>query len=95
MSTSRLPRVYRIKTEVTEHGGRLQPGTVVKETARRTGSSTSVLMEERVDYSSSNLDRSVVNPDQIRKVLQAYKKSIYEELYPDREKKMGIHPEKR
>ena len=86
------PRVYRIKTEITEHGGRLQAGTRVKETARRTGSSTSVVMEERVDYSSSNLDRSVVNPDQIRKVLEAYKKSIYSELYPDREKKWEYIP---
>lgn len=86
------PRVYRIKTEVTEHGGRLQAGTVVKETARRTGSSTSVLMEQRVDYNSTSLDRSVVNPDQIRKVLEAYKKSIYEELYPDREKKWEYIP---
>ena len=33
-----------------------------------------------------------VNPDQIRKVLEAYKKSIYEELYPDREKKWEYIP---
>ena len=38
------------------------------------------------------LDRSVVNRDQIRKVLTAYKKAIYEELYPEREKSWEYIP---
>ena len=41
---------------------------------------------QRVDYDKMQLDRSVVNRDQIRKVLLAYKKAIYQELYPEREK---------
>lgn len=86
------PRVYRIKTEITEHGGRLREGTVLRESSRKTGLVTTFVMEDRVDYTSSALDRSVVNPDQIRKVLEAYKKSIYEELYPDREKKWEYIP---
>ena len=85
-------RVYRIKTEVTEHGGALREGTTVRETSRRTGSETCFVMEDRVDYNSSALDRSVVNPDQIRKVLEAYKKAIYDELYPDRERKWASIP---
>ena len=85
-------RVYRIKTEVTEHGGALQEGTTVAETSRATGEEDLFVMEERVDYDPGSLDRSVVNPDQIRKVLEAYKKSIYEDLYPDREKKWAYVP---
>lgn len=80
------PRVYRIKTEITEHGGRIQPGTMLREVSKKTGKESFFLTNKRVDYSTSNLDRSVVNPDQIREVLEAYKKSIYTELYPDREK---------
>ena len=80
------PRVYRIKTQITEHGGVIHAGTKVTETARRTGDQTIHEVKERVDYDPNKLDRSVINPDQIRKVLSAYKKSIYEELYPDREK---------
>ena len=79
-------RVYRIKTKVTEHGGAIKAGTRVKETSRRTGVETVYKAPGRVDYNPHELDRSVVNPDQIREVLEAYKKSIYEELYPDREK---------
>ena len=85
-------RVYRIKTEVTEHGGAIKAGTKVTETARKTGKETSYEAHHRVDYDPNALDRSVINPDQIREVLQAYKKSIYEELYPDREKKWTYIP---
>lgn len=85
-------RVYRIKTEITEHGGAIKAGTRVTETARRTGAETSYDIHHRVDYDPSALDRSVINPDQIREVLEAYKKSIYEELYPDREKKWAYIP---
>lgn len=85
-------RVYRIKTEVTEHGGAIKAGTTVTETARKTGAETTYEAHHRVDYDPNALDRSVINPDQIRKVLEAYKKSIYEELYPDREKKWSYIP---
>ena len=85
-------RVYRIKTKVTEHGGAIKSGTKVKETSRRTGVETTYKASERVDYDPQALDRSVVNPDQIREVLEAYKKSIYDELYPDREKRWEYIP---
>ena len=85
-------RIYRIKTEKTEHGGVIDAGTRVVETSRRTGKENEYEAHHRIDYDSSALDRSVVNPDQIRKVLTTYKKAIYEDLYPDREKKWEYIP---
>lgn len=85
-------RIYRIKTEKTEHGGVIGEGTRVVETSRRTGKETEYEAHHRIDYDSSALDRSVVNPDQIREVLTAYKKAIYEDLYPEREKKWEYIP---
>ena len=85
-------RIYRIKTEKTEHGGVIDEGTRVVETSRRTGKETEYEAHHRIDYDSSALDRSVVNPDQIREVLTAYKKAIYEDLYPEREKKWEYIP---
>ena len=79
-------RVYRIETSVTEHGGTLKKGSYVSETARRTGQTASILVDHGTEYDSSQLDRSVINRDQIRKVLTAYREAIYEDLYPDREK---------
>ena len=85
-------RVYRIKTEKTEHGGAIKAGTHVVETSRKTGKETVYETPNRVDYDPHALDRSVVNPDQIREVLTAYKNAIYEELYPDRKKKWEYIP---
>lgn len=85
-------RTYRIKTQVTEHGGAIKSGTRVKEISRRTGAETVYKAPERVDYNPNALDRSVVNLDQIRKVLEAYKKAIYEDLYPEREKRWEYIP---
>ena len=85
-------RVYRIKTQVTEHGGALREGTTVRETSRKTGEETLRVVEDRVDYDSAALDRSVTNPDQIRLVLEAYKKAVWDELYPDREKNWAFVP---
>ena len=85
-------RIYRIKTQVTEHGGAIRTGSTVTETARRTGQETERTIYQRVDYDTTVLDRSVVNPDQIREILQAYKRAIYEDLYPDRDKKWEYIP---
>ena len=85
-------RVYRIKTEKTEHGGAIKSGTRVVETSRKTGRETEYEVHHRVDYDPNALDRSVVNPDQIREVLTAYKKAIYEDLFPEREKKWEYIP---
>ena len=85
-------RVYRIKTKVTEHGGAIKAGTTVKETARQTGTETTYETHHQIDYDPNALDRSVINPDQIKKVLEAYKKAIYEDLYPDREKQWEYVP---
>ena len=85
-------RVYRIITQITEHGGAIKAGTKVTETARRTGAETTYEVHHRIDYDPNALDRSVINPNQIREVLENYKKAIYSELYPDREEKWEYIP---
>ena len=85
-------RVYRIATEITEHGGAIKSGTSIIETSRKSGQTTAYVAEQRVDYNNTQLDRSVVNRDQIRTVLLAYKNAIYEELYPEREKNWAYIP---
>lgn len=83
---------YGALPRLDKHGGVIDEGTRVVETSRRTGKETEYEAHHRIDYDSSALDRSVVNPDQIREVLTAYKKAIYEDLYPDREKKLEYIP---
>ena len=85
-------RIYRISTRVTEHGGTIKQGSTVHEKSRKTGQTTDYLSDQRVEYAAVSLDRSIVNKEQIREVLTAFKKSIYEELYPEREKKWEFIP---
>ena len=85
-------RVYRIATEVTEHGGTIEEGTKVVETTHKTGAKAVYDADSSVEYRPEALDRSVVNLDQIRKVLTAYKESIYTDLYPEREKNWEYIP---
>lgn len=85
-------RVYRIATEVTEHGGTIEAGSKVMEIAHKTGQTTTYSATNDVGYAAEALDRSVVNRDQIRKVLTAYKEAIYTDLYPERDKKWEYVP---
>lgn len=85
-------RVYRIITEVTEHGGSLEEGTTVTETVRRNNLSTNYTLNETKEYDPEKLDRTIVNRQQIRKVLNVFKDSIYNDLYPEREKSWEYIP---
>ncbi len=85
-------RVYRIETEVTEHGGTIEEGSKVVEITHKTGETSTYDAENTYIYTAEALDRSVLNRDQIRKVLTAYKEAIYTDLYPEREKKWEYVP---
>lgn len=79
-------RVYRIKTEITTFGGTIKSGSNIIETTKETDAKNSVKVKRDVDYKSTQLDKSVINKNQIKKVLNAYKEAIYNDLYPNREK---------
>lgn len=85
-------RVYRIITDATVHGGTIHAGETIKEKSRKGGAVSERTVNERVDYAPTQLDRSVINPNQIESVLSAYKTAIYADLYPDREKKWEYIP---
>ena len=86
------PRVYRIITDITAHGGTIEKGAQITETSKRTGKSETIDAGTSVEYGATELDRSVVNKKQIKEVLMAYKKAIYEDLYPSREQKWEYIP---
>jgi type I restriction enzyme R subunit len=85
-------RVYRIVTDITKHGGTIKKQTKVTETARKTGETETYSTPTNVDYQPTELDRSVVNRDQIRTVLTSYRDAIYSDLYPEREKRWEYIP---
>lgn len=77
-------RVYRISTEVTEHGGTINVGDKVQEKSKLTGEIVEFTSTERIDFSPTQLDRSVTDLSQIKTVLSSYRDAIYTDLYPER-----------
>lgn len=78
-------RVYRIKTEQTEHGGVINNGDIIVETTRNGDKVNEYVSKERIDFNSAQLDRSIVSPDQIRKNIKAFRDTIYTDIFPERE----------
>ena len=85
-------RVYRIKTNITEHGGTIEVGDIVRDISKFGNPTSSYTAGERIDYSVKDLNRSVINPSQMKEVITAYMNSIYTDLYPDREEQWDYIP---
>ena len=85
-------RVYRIMTEATVHGGTINEGEKVVELTRRTGELDEHTVSQRFDYSPRQLDRSVINQNQIESVLSTYRDAIYTDLYPYRDERWEYIP---
>lgn len=76
-------RVYRIKTQVTENGGAILEGEKVKEEIRYTGEVKTISTKETKNYTNKELNRSVINPAQIKLILTTYRDVVYTELFND------------
>lgn len=87
-------RVYRIKTEATENGGAILKGDKLKRETRYTGKVETVRNEETKNYTREELNRSVINPAQIKLVLETYRNAVYTEMFtdPQREANMDYLP---
>ncbi len=75
--------VYRIKTAVGEQGGAIEAGEWVDKRSRLTRRKRWEQIDEEVIYPPAELDRSVVNPNQIRTVIREFKR-VLPSLFPDR-----------
>jgi type I restriction enzyme R subunit len=76
--------VYRIKTRVTEQGGKVEKGFLIDHRSKASRAARQAVLADDLDYTPADLDRSVVVPDQIRTVLRAYKDAVFTELFPGR-----------
>lgn len=76
--------VYRIKTEITEKGGKVEAGYYVDKRDRLTRKVRWEELDEPLEYSATELDRSVVAPDQIRTIIRTFKENL-PEIFPGRQ----------
>ncbi len=75
--------VYRIDTRITQSGDRIHQGQSVEKREKLTRRRRWELSDEEQVYAGQQLDRSVVNPDQIRTVVREFKARL-PVLFPGR-----------
>jgi type I restriction enzyme R subunit len=78
--------VYRIRTQITESGSTVEAGTYVDKRDKRSRRVRWEQIEDDLDYTASELDRSVVAEDQIRTVIRTFRDRLFTEIFPGRTK---------
>jgi type I restriction enzyme R subunit len=75
--------VFVIDTQVTRHGGQIKAEQQVEKRERLTRKKRWERQDEDEQYSANQLDRDVVNPDQIRTVIRTFRDKL-PEIFPGR-----------
>ena len=83
-------RVYRIKTQATENGGAILEGDKVKRETRYTGQVQTINNQETKNYTREELNRSIINPAQIKLILETYRDAVYTEMFTDPQREANL-----
>jgi len=76
--------VYRIRTDITEKGSKIESGFYVDKRDKLTRKKRWEQLDDDFAYDASQLDREVVAEDQIRTVLRTYRDKLFTEIFPGR-----------
>ena len=76
--------VYRIQTEVTEKGAKVEKGFWLETVDKATRRKSAWQLDEDFEYDPAELDRSVQTPDQIRKVITTFRDRLHTDIFPGR-----------
>ena len=76
--------IYLIDTEITRSGETIKAEQLVEKRERQTRARRWEVQDEPTVYTAAQLDRSVVNPDQIRTVIRAFHDN-WPQIFPGRE----------
>ncbi len=77
--------VYRIRTAITEQGSKVEAGYSVQIQERETRKKRWEQLDDDFAYDPNQLDRDVVAPDQIRKIVQTFRDRLFTDIFPGRE----------
>ena len=75
--------IYLIETQVTQSGETIRAEQLVEKRERQTRARRWEIQDEPATYTATQLDHSVVNPDQIRTVIRAFHDN-WAEIFPGR-----------
>ena len=75
--------IYLIDTKITQNGETIKTEQLVEKRERQTRARRWEVQDEPIAYTVAQLDRSVVNPDQIRTVIRAFRDN-WPNIFPGR-----------
>jgi len=75
--------IYLIETEITQQGGKLKAQQQVEKRERLTRKKRWETQDDDEDYEANQLDRDIVNPDQIRTVIRTFHDKL-PDIFPGR-----------
>lgn len=76
--------IYRIKTELSKKGNKIEAGTAVEIRDRLTKQKRLEVLDDEEEWLAKQLDRSVLAPNQIRTVIHTFKDKCLPECFPNR-----------
>jgi len=76
--------VYRIRTQITEQGSRVDAGYWIGKREKLTRRERWEQLDEDLSYDPDALDREVVSEGQIRAVVRTFRDQLFTEMFPGR-----------
>ncbi len=76
--------LYRIETEISGRGSKIDAGLVVPMVDRRTRKQRYEILDDDLAYTHKQLDRAVTSKSQIRLVLETFRDRLFTEIFPGR-----------
>lgn len=75
--------VFLIETQITQQGGTIWKGEYVERREKLSRKKRWELQDENENYTANQLDKNIVNPNQIRLIIKTFKEHL-PEIFPDR-----------
>jgi len=75
---------YVIETEITQQGSKIKAKEFIDIRNKLTREERWEQLDEEFQYFGNDLDRSVVNPSQIRNIIKTFKSKLLTEIFPNR-----------
>jgi len=75
--------VFLIETQITQQGGTIWQGEYVERREKLSRKKRWELQDENENYTANQLDKEIVNPNQIRLIIKTFKEHL-PEIFPDR-----------
>ncbi|MBN8667106.1 MAG: DEAD/DEAH box helicase family protein [Chitinophagales bacterium] len=80
--------IYIIDTQITQQGATLWKGEYIEHRERLTRKKRLEMQDEDESYTNKQLDKDIVNPNQIRTIIRTFKEHL-PEMFPDRYNEKG------